>query len=481
MAILRYVIAVFGLVFGFHAHSETIPATSVPSGTVVPPLYYYFGSSQSSTVAGACSAYVSAHFPTGSVCPPAHALDCSFKTRDIETVCQQKMAEAKCPEGTVMLGDRKCYTSKATYTCPPGGGWSLDGQSCTRPDCPEGHSRDANGSCVSPCQAKENTSAGGGWITVPRGGDPTGKSCDSGCQVSTTLDTSVDHYYTDGKTITQKYSQTFTGQPCGSESPKPPANETAKSPTEPPKKPPCEPSEGVMTSSSGTIACVPQGAPGSNAPIVTKQKTVEPFPDGSSKTTETITTRDPATGVEVKTVSVTISPGTNGQPGAAGTPGTTTGPTSNSGTTVGGDPTKPGDSDFCAKNPGLQICKGGMNEEATQKAIKDILSPTEQPNLSALETAKQEIKQNEEAHKQLFEDWGAKGQTDTNGWFAWAMIPEVPSGSCVPMTGQFMGRTIEFDWCDELEKVRAIAGYAFYILTAFALFSIFTGAFGRKS
>jgi len=487
MAILRYVIAVLGLVFGIQAHSETIPATYAPAGTEVPRLYYYLGSFQSSSVAGACSAYVSGTYPDGAVCPPVHAFDCSFKTNTSLSWCMQDSVLAQCPVDSMMLNDRTCITNEPSYTCPPDGGWSLVGQTCTRPDCPEGQSRDANGSCGSPCQAKENTSAGGGWITVPRGGDPTGKSCDSGCQVSTMLDTPVDHYYTDGKTITQKYTQTFTGQACGSEAPKPPANEAAKSPKEPPKKPPCDSSEGVMTSSSGTIACVPPGAPGSNAPIVTKQKTVEPFPDGSTKTTETITTRDPATGVEVKTVSVTISPGTNGQPGAAGTPGTTTGPTSNSGTTVGGDPTKPGDSDFCAKNPGLQICKGGISEEKTQleirelnKEIKDLLDPKDPANTDSVDQEKNGYEQKATAHKDFIDAFAAKAQND-EGFLSWAWIPEVPASSCVPFSGVVSGKTITLDWCDKLAMIRDIAGYMFYILTAFGLFRIFANSTGATS
>jgi len=266
----------------------------------------------------------------------------------------------------------------------------------------------------------------------------------------------------------------MTGASCTSDD----VGEPTNKPTVPTHSPKCLPGEGVLTSSSGRVMCVPEGTP-SNAPVVTTSTKKETFQDGSTKTTDTTYTKDPGTGVQDTNQTTTTTGKTSGGAGTAGPVGTSS---VTGGSTTGSPAGEPGgSSDLCKNNPGLQICKGGMNEEITQKAIKDILSPTDQPNMSALDAAKQENKQKEDAHKQLFEDWGAKGQSDTNGWFAWAMIPEVPSGSCAPMTGQFMGRTIEFDWCDELEKVRAIAGYAFYILTAFALFSIFTGAFGRKS
>lgn len=452
MAFLRYVAFAFTLVFSLQVHADYPASQSWLAGW--PGGLEATGASCEGALAAWFAQYGGTN--TGSPCP------------NPGDFCQSTNA-------------RRCYGTVAPQgmTCPNGG--TLSGNTCVH-TCPQGKVENPDGSCVNPpdpCKSKENTSAGGGWITVPRGGDPTGKSCDGGCQVSTALDTSAGYYYTDGKTITQRYVQSFTGQSCTNEQPKPSTTEPTKAPAEPPKKPPCASGEGVMTSSSGTIACVPEGAPGSNPPIVTKQKSVETNPDGSSKITETTTTRDPATGAETKSVSITITPASNGSPGTAGTPGTTAGPSTSTSTTTGGDPTKPGDSDFCAKNPGLQICKGGMNEEATQKAIKEILSPSEQPNMSAIETAKQEIQQKEQAHKQLFEDWGAKGQSDANGWFAWAMIPEVPAGTCQPFTGSITGRQITLDWCDQLERIRQIAGYAFYIFTAFALFAIFNSAFSR--
>lgn len=60
-----------------------------------------------------------------------------------------------CDEGYV-LQDGKCSGIK--YTCPSTGGWTLsaDQQSCTRPDCLAGYTRDPNtGACLEPCPANQ--------------------------------------------------------------------------------------------------------------------------------------------------------------------------------------------------------------------------------------------------------------------------------------------------------------------------------------
>jgi len=106
-----------------------------------------------------------------------------------------------------------------------------------------------------------------------------------------------------------------------------------------------------MTSSSGTIGCVPEGTPNSNPPVVKKEKETKTNADGTTATTETTTTRDPSTGVEQKTSTTTTKDANGNTTGVTSSSGT-------SGTTSGGNPEKPGDSDFCQKNPKLDICTG---------------------------------------------------------------------------------------------------------------------------
>lgn len=121
-------------------------------------------------------------------------------------------------------------------------------------------------------------------------------------------------------------------------------------------KPPCQASEGVLTSTSGTVACVPEGTPGKSTPSVNTEKKTETYPDGSTKTTETTTTKDPATGAQSTSEKVTNSPGAAGGT-QSGEPGTTTATSDKKGS--GGQDGKGDDesSDLCDRKPNLAICK----------------------------------------------------------------------------------------------------------------------------
>lgn len=379
---------------------------------------------------------------------------------------------ARTVDGTAFLG------------CPTSGGWTLSGSNCTRPDCPQGQDRNESGVCgPPPCQSGESISFSifsgysvGANAVVGAGANPYtngANRCNGTCTFNVTSITNcpaqvgtVDN----PKPITCHGTGVLTGATCSVDE-----SVGSTAPLIPNHRPKCLAGEGVLTTSSGTVACVPSGTP-SSAPVVRTTSQTQQFPDGSTRTTETTYTKDPVTQVQDSQQQITNTPATGGGAGMAGPVGTT----SNSGSATPSSGDGKESSDFCRLNSQLQICKGDMNKEETQKQVLEALKPTEPADKSALDAAIAD-KAAEDAHKAKFEDIGALGQSDENGWFAWAMIPEVPSGSCAPMTGQFMGRTIQFDWCDELEKVRSIAGYAFYIVTAFAMFSIFTGAFGRKT
>jgi hypothetical protein len=354
------------------------------------------------------------------------------------------------------------------------------------------------------CSAKKDQ-AEFGWITRTVGGpSPYGSFCTGGCEQYVTGpitngDNPQGEYYTNGKTRTEYAKWQFSGNTCGAGTPEPPAKDTP-SPTLPKKSPPCAPAEGVMTSSSGTIACVPEGTPGSAKPIDDKKKATDSFPDGSQKTTETITTRDPVTGVEDRRTTTTTTPSSSGSSGQAGTPGTQTsnssgGQTPNGSTGSG----KEGDSssDFCAKNPNLQICKGGMNEEGTQKKIlkngedtleqiKSITDPGQTPY-----TAIKDAKQTEESDNKLKDENGkfkdaATGTIDpiaadksawqnalSSGWFE-----PVTRQGCGPVVWGFAGKTVTFDICPPAERLSNALEYAMWFYIGIGIFVALTG--GRK-
>lgn len=186
-------------------------------------------------------------------------------------------------------------------------------KSCTPPQelQPDGTCKDPN-----PCTAKKDQYSSG-YISVPAGGAiPSGKKCDGTCEVNDVLNISDEMLLGKGKDW-YSIGRTYTGNQCtGSTGESFQAPETA--PPSPKKSPPCGPGEGVMTSSSGKVACVPEGNPDKQIPQVEKKKKVETYPDGSTKTTETTTTTDPGTGAKDITTTSTSSGG------SAGSAGTTT-------------------------------------------------------------------------------------------------------------------------------------------------------------
>ncbi len=129
-----------------------------------------------------------------------------------------------------------------------------------------------------------------------------------------------------------------------------------------------------------------------------------------------------------------------------------------------------------------------MNEEETQKKveghldeIKKSLNPEEDGPDTGLADEKAAYDQKANEHKAVFDGIGANPSADPHGMLDWAFIPTVPQTTCTPLSGSFMGRAITFDWCTQLNMIRDLAGYAFYILTAFGLFRIVSGAHGGNS
>lgn len=369
------------------------------------------------------------------------------------------------------------------YTCPDNS-YTLANNVCSREACTPPDTRDSNGVCKSVCaQVKElinGTPQAVSWYSVPVGsGQAMGSYCDSGCAVS--LGVAGTGYYTDGKNNSFQRIKHYSGASCTNE-PNAPTQFTPEKPTPPvpEKKPPCAAGEGVMTSSSGTIGCVPEGTPNSNPPLVKKEKETKTNPDGTTATTETTTTRDPSTGVEQKTSTTTTKDANGNTTGVTSSSGT-------SGTTSGGNPEKPGDSDFCQKNPTLDLCTGKLNKEETQKKIADDIKSLTNPG----DTSKDPLKNathTTESENQLktendkFTD-AAKGITDPtassktswqqameSGWFS-----AIPSSGCTPITGTVGGRQFTIDHCEKASQISDIMSYALWFMLVVGSFVMFTG------
>lgn len=248
----------------------------------------------------------------------------------------------------------------ALYECPTGQNWTLSGTTCTRPDCPSGETRQSDGSCLNPCASKANTSVTTQFKVTGDGTAVGGSTCDGGC--AATVSKKGEPAYTcsfgaGGLGIcfeTIGYTLSYSGQVCTGAPPAPPASEAPQVNSHKPK---CNAGEGVLTSTSGTVACVPAGTPDTSTPVVKTSTKTETYPDATTKTTTTTTTTDPKSGASDITSTVVS---TGGQSGTAGTTSSNE-VTGNSSGASGGDGTCDPKKDFCG-GPGT----GGLYAKKTK-------------------------------------------------------------------------------------------------------------------
>jgi hypothetical protein len=237
-----------------------------------------------------------------------------------------------------------------TPTCPSGYELSADKTLCIPQVCPS-DMRNWNGECKPLCLFLQSVNQTTGDCECSRnnpsltnnenkdtGGDgPIPDSvCLGGCKF----------VVGDGLGLGGKYwfakREQATGEMCG-------ADDGADEPPPPKKEPPCQPGEGVMTSSSGTVACVPEGTKGAADPVQEEKVKSEQFPDGSRRDTVENTTSDPRTGATTTTTTSTSTGGMAGPQGetktASQTKGTGTGISQGDGDGCEGDDCGDGDND----------------------------------------------------------------------------------------------------------------------------------------
>lgn len=259
-------------------------------------------------------------------------------------------------------------------TCDTSKGWVDSGGTCTRAECVPPQVRNSStGLCESPCATKKDQYSSGYVKVVVNSPPPTGLACLDGCQVNRVLSVM------DEVLLSKGYDwfpigQTYTGESCSASNPV--ANPTESvAPSKPAKTPPCASGEGVMTSSSGSVKCVPEGIPDAPKPVVKKEKKVETYPDGTTKGTETTTTTDPNTGATHTSTSSTASGKTDGTAGQAGPVGTTTTTGGTSTGTGGRGSGGSGSGDGGGEcDPTLQMCGTPSTDELYEKKDKTISS-----------------------------------------------------------------------------------------------------------
>lgn len=467
------------------AFAESIPATT---GEYEPTFGLWNPGNNGyirSTAQAACADYVPYYYGSAGVFQSVQAtaiktvVKCAVLYNGSISTSISVSSTAVCHSGDVYNQTSQMCTG---YICPSGQSWTLQGSSCTRPDCPSGITRSPDGTCTDPCQPKIDLGTKFGIYNFPVGTSITGTYCDGGCRLS--IGVTTEPYYTDGKTNTKVMSQTYGSACQATDGPAPQPGLPGQTPPNPPKKAPCAAGEGVMTSSTGAVHCVPSGTPGSNPPVVTKDKTTTTNADGSTTTKETTTTRDPATGVEEKTTNTTTRD-------AGGSVTSATSETGTKGTTSAGDPNKPQGNEFCEKNPTLQICKGGLNEEETQKKVKEAAEKV-RDFLDAKDTnpdsffegkevsqaAKDEVSQKADAVKAEIESLAEGGPGATyyptfkeqmGNWFE-----PISTGGCHAFTVHVGSWTWTHDHCEVAAKISEIGAYCMWVMLAFSVFSMTT-------
>lgn len=365
------------------AHAETIPATY---GPVTPIAGYTVGGHWGLDPQAACQASWDAGARYGAVELLAYipaTMRCSTKNAygSVNVNWAVILGAYRCtPTGAITSTVPNCGSG---YSCPATGGWSLAGQTCTRPDCESPNVRDESGACVSPCQPGL---VGTFQTTLPldTSGQGNNIDCQGQCEVTKVpsmslnsedlyviIDGAGKRYYSGWMTITK------TGNMCSVG--KSDANDGRPPLPEPKKTPPCGASEGVLTTQSGGVKCVPEGVPDAPRPRVDRKNKVETFQDGSTKTTAETKTTDTRSGASHTSTQTTVTAGTNGQPGEAGTPGTSTGSggESSSGGGGGGDGDGDGDGDCegedCGQcDPKLEMCGDPSFEGMYEKKDKTV-------------------------------------------------------------------------------------------------------------
>lgn len=379
-------------------------------------------------------------------------------------------------------------TVGGSYLCPSGGTLkNVNGvQTCQNaPACPSGQTRNSAGQCKAPaCLLGPNERIGTSRYQFPVP-QPSGVTyCVNGCWAyPDTLGSNVVGGTSYGYALVNGPGGSGSSCQAGAVTPGTVTTPTTAAPV------PCAVGQGSMSDSTGKVVCVDPSTPGATVPPVqssSSKKTT--YGDGSTSTTTTTNTCTGDGACSTSTTTTITGAGGGTTPGQAGTPGTSK--------TEGDDPKKD-TSEFCAKNPNLQICKGGISEEGTQKqvltevkkltsvdsntdktAITDAGKYAETPGYQQAKDADDNLvkyasgvtKNSEvEASKSTFSEALASG--------FWT---EIPTAACSTPTYTIAGHSIEWDrWCEIVGMIQQIGAYGLWVMLGISMFVMLSG--GRQS
>lgn len=247
------------------------------------------------------------------------------------------------------------------FSCPSGQNWTLNGESCTRPDCQSGEFRDPTQGniCVKDCSAKQGQAAPNGYYSTST---ESWTGSVSGCQVRCSKLTAL-VISASTSAIMQNCTYTGKGAQQGDPNLEP---EAAPDPNKPKSPKDCAGAGmGYIIGSNGTATCVPASdAPEGNKPTIKTNTGKESgtdsngdgkpdtnSPDYKKQETETTKNGDTVTSKTKETV--------NGAVDGNGNVTCPAGYTKNADNTCSKTTaTTQNASSFCQENPNSDQCKG---------------------------------------------------------------------------------------------------------------------------
>lgn len=445
-------------------HADTIPATQGAAAALVP--VYVYQQKIYNTPGAVCAAINASNnnyygFVLGTNASYPNGWCVATKNIPYSGYGQGLGLVMRCPgpDGSVENGG----TCQPTMTCPDGytGPQTVNGQAnmCTRPDCTAGESSSGSffgGFSTGPRMNQVIGSNGGAYVAPST-------ICDGSCVISSSYTITVGSCAATGGVnggsvdkpvpIMCSYTGVKTGASCSQSSATVPATPTI--PNHPPK---CAAGEGVLTTSSGTVACVPAGTPANTPQVNTQQKTTT-YPDGSTQQQTTTTTTDPGTGATNQQTSTTnTGAGGGSTAGQAGPVGTTT--SSGNGTSSSGTPNQTPAKDQqgdCVLEPTAPHCR-----EFRAPATEGIYTKKDKTIASSLTEFQTTVK-------------GSAIGSAATSFFA----VSTPSGSCPNWTVNVPMLNITLSAADYFCNgtiLQALQG-AGYVMLALATYIAFTWAF----
>jgi len=460
--------------------AETIAATSSVN-TAQPDYYYVAGNPTHWTSLAAASAYcVSLHSGApanylGSVSNGAYPCIYAY----IGATYVGYFLNPSCPSGYTTNSAGGCTGSGNVYSCPENQGWTLSGQSCTRPDCSAHQTRQGDGSCLQNCNVPENEQVGTGYIYEESA--PGIKGCVEGCEV-----------YIGGRTYkegSKRYGQALSyGTPClVSES-------TPAIPVDP-----------------LDASCMSKGMCGG---IVNGQSVCTACDETSQSKTE-VKVETPATGPAVTTTTTTTevctqagSCTTTTNTSSSAGPSSTTTTKQPGGTTGDGTAQDPIENKtFCEQNPTLSICQETSYGSSTCSAppactgdavqcaqavevwrtrcdLLDAMTPknTDDSLISGADATQgsktlydEKMQQIKDAVTGATADASAGSQSAWSSAMASGWFDTITIAGCTATDFDVGGHVYHFDPCPVAAKISEIGSYALWITLVIGGFVFVTG------